>query len=226
MIFTRKFLIQALLEGIVPLTCINCTNPISYGAHVAGACSFCVMNWGVFEPDISGTTLFRERYYSSWCAVGFRLRDKGTRAIVHRCKYGGEPRLVKTLGRWLAHRWPPPPSGSVLIPIPIHWKRRLQRGYNQAERLADGMAEVWGVQVDGGGLVRLKHGKSLTGSGRKDRSKALRHTYGVNKKEKSDLRLVVLVDDVLTTGATLRACRDVLEKQGRKVVGAVVLAMA
>lgn len=226
MIFTTKFLSQALLEGIVPLTCINCANPISFEAHVAGVCSFCVMNWGVFEPDSSGTTLFRERYYSTWCAVGFRLRDTGTRAIVHRCKYGGEPGRVKTLGRWLALRWPPPPKGSVLIPIPIHWKRRLQRGYNQAERLADGMAEVWGLEVDGGGLIRFKHGKSLTGSGRKDRGEALRHTYGVNQKEKTDLRLVVLVDDVLTTGATLRACRDILEKKGRKVVGAVVLAMA
>jgi competence protein ComFC len=226
MIFTRKFLNEVILEGIVPLTCLKCTYPISFEGHVAGVCSFCVMNWDIFESDLTSKTLFRERFYSDWCAVGFRLRDSGTRAIIHRCKYGGDPKCIKTLGRWMACRWPPPPKGSVLTPIPIHWKRRLQRGYNQAKLFADGMAEVWGIEVDGGELIRLKHGKSLTGSGRQDRGEALKLTYGLNNKLKSDQRLVVLVDDVLTTGATLRACRAILEKQGRKVVGAAVLAMA
>ena len=158
--------------------------------------------------------------------MGFRLRDSGTRAILHRCKYGGDPKCIKGLGRWMACRWPPPPKGSVLTPVPIHWKRRLQRGYNQAKVFADGLAEVWGIEVDGGALLRVKHGKSLTGSSRQERGEVLKQTYGCDHKVNSDSRLVILVDDVLTTGATLRACRDILEKQGRKVVGAVVLAMA
>ncbi len=226
MIFTLNFLSQALLEGIAPLTCLKCAEPIPFESHVAGVCSFCVMNWGVFESDMTSITLFRERFYVEWIAVGFRLRESGTSAIIHRCKYGGDPKCIKKLGRWMARRWPSPPSGSVLIPIPIHWKRRLQRGYNQAKLFAEGMAEVWEVEVDSGALLRLKHGKSLTGSSRKGRGEALKKTFGCHHKMMSDQRLVILVDDVLTTGATLRACRDALEKQGQKVVGAVVLAMA
>ena len=226
MILTRKFLCQALLEGIAPLTCLKCAEPIPFETHIAGVCSFCVMNWGVFETDMTSITLFRERFYTEWIAVGFGLRDSGTRAILHRCKYGGDPKCIKGLGRWMACRWPPPPKGSVLTPVPIHWKRRLQRGYNQAKVFADGLAEVWGIEVDGGALLRVKHGKSLTGSSRQERGEVLKQTYGCDHKVNSDSRLVILVDDVLTTGATLRACRDILEKQGRKVVGAVVLAMA
>ena len=226
MILTRKLICQALLEGIAPLTCLKCAEPIPFETHIAGVCSFCVMNWGVFETDMTSITLFRERFYTEWIAVGFRLRDSGTRAILHRCKYGGDPKCIKGLGRWMACRWPPPPKGSVLTPVPIHWKRRLQRGYNQAKVFADGLAEVWGIEVDGCALLRVKHGKSLTGSSRQERGEGLKQTYGCNHKVNSDSRLVILVDDVLTTGATLRACRDILEKQGRKVVGAVVLAMA
>jgi len=226
MIFTRKFLSQALLEGIAPLTCLTCAKPIPFEAHVAGVCSFCVMDWGIFESDVTSLTLFRERFYVEWIAVGFRLRESGTSAIIHRCKYGGDPKCIKILGSWMAHRWPPPPSGSVLTPVPIHWKRRLQRGYNQAQLFADGMAEVWGVEVDVGALIRVQHGKSLTGSSRQGRGEALKQTYGFDHKVLSDQRPVILVDDVLTTGSTLRACRDILEKQGRKVVGAAVLAMA
>ena len=128
MILTRKFLCQALLEGIAPLTCLKCAEPVPFEAHVAGVCSFCMMNWGVFEADMTSITLFRERFYTEWIAVGFRLRDSGTRSILHRCQYGGNPKCIKGLGRWLACRWPPPPKGSVLTPVPFIGKEDYSEG--------------------------------------------------------------------------------------------------
>ena len=224
---TIKYLTQALIEGFVPQTCLSCGLPITYYGHVAGACSLCVMNWGVYEPGLVSSILFKERMNCVWSAVGFRLSDGGSRAIIHKCKYGGEPWRVKKLGNWIASRWDPPPEGVVLVPVPIHPKRKLQRGYNQAERLAAGLGEVWDVKVDGAGLIRKKHGASLTGSNRQGRSQALKQTYGFNhKKNRSKMSPVILVDDVLTTGATLRECREILELRGRVVLGAVVLALA
>ncbi|PCJ81711.1 MAG: hypothetical protein COA49_04165 [Bacteroidetes bacterium] len=221
-----KNLFEALLESIVPRTCMSCGREVRYEGHIAGACTICVTDWGVFEFGDISKTLFKERFFVTWCALGFRLGNGTSRAIIHKCKYGGEPGLVKELGRWMATRWPAPPIDVVLVPIPVHWKRRLQRGYNQAEKLAMGMSEVWSVEVDYSRLVRLKHGDSLTGSTREGREEALRETYGVANIDILDNRPVVLVDDVLTTGATLRACREVFEIHGREVIGAAVLALA
>ena len=222
-----KYLSYAFFEGFVPQTCLSCGVPITYYGHVAGSCSLCVLDWGVYEPGLVSSLLFKERMNCVWSAVGFRLSDGGSRAIIHKCKYGGSPGLAKKLGNWIATRWEPPPEGVVLVPVPIHPKRKLQRGYNQAERLAAGLGEVWGVAVDGAGLIRKKHGASLTGSNRQGRSQALKQTYGFNnKKNRSNMSPVILVDDVLTTGATLRECREILELSGRVVLGAVVLALA
>ena len=203
---TITYLTQALIEGFVPRTCLSCRKPMSYYGHVAGACSLCVINWGVYAPGVISNTLFKERMNCVWSAMGFRLSDGGSRAMIHKCKYGGEPWQVKQLGEWIATRWDPPPEGVVLVPV--HSKRKLQRGYNQAERLAAGLGEVWGVKMDEAGLIRKKHGASLTGSNR------------------SKMSPLILVDDVLTTGATLRECREILELRGRVVLGAVVLALA
>ena len=222
-----KYLGRALLEGFVPHTCFICGMPITYCGHVAGSCSLCVINWGVYEPGVVSNTLFKERMNCVWSAVGFRLSDGGARFIIHQCKYGGEPRLLRKLGNWIATRWEPPPKGVVLVPVPIHPKRKLQRGYNQSERFAVGLGEVWDVKVDGAGLIRKVHGVSLTGSNRQGRAQALRQAYGYNnKKNRSKMSPVILVDDVLTTGATLRECREILELRGRVVLGAVVLALA
>jgi predicted amidophosphoribosyltransferase len=198
---TITYLARALIEGFVPRTCLSCSKPIPYYGHVAGACSICVVNWGVYAPGVVSNTLFKERMNCVWSAMGFRLSDGGSRAMIHKCKYGGEPWRVKQLGEWIATRWDPPPEGVVLVPVPIHPKRKLQRGYNQAERLAAGLGEVWGVKVDEAGLIR-------------------------KKKNRSKMSPVILVDDVLTTGATLRECREILELRGRVVIGAVVLALA
>jgi len=124
----------------------------------------------------------------------------------------------------MARRWPAPETSSVLVPIPLHARRRFRRGYNQAEKLAEGLSGVWDIEIDKKVLIRKIHSASLTGSNRSGRAEVLKNVFylGESKCKKP----IILIDDVLTTGATLRACREVIEASGRRVVGAVVLALA
>ena len=152
--------------------------------------------------------------------------NEATEKVVHRMKYGGFPSAGRSLGRWIA-LGRTPPSHAILVPIPIHWRRRWRRGFNPTQALAEGLSATWGLEVRPGLLRRVKHQASLTSSSRAKRQQELIQTFQAPlSREKGEERSVVLIDDVLTTGATFRACRAELESRGHAVIGGVWLAMA
>lgn len=128
-------------------------------------------------------------------------------------KYHGKSDLAVKLGRWAATEaerqgfWE---GVDGLVPVPLHWWRHLRRGYNQAERLARGMAEVTGLPVVNL-IKRTKNRKpqsTLKGEGR------LKNAEGIYRASVPDEwrgKRLVIVDDVMTTGATLGACSEALQ---------------
>ncbi|HBS20852.1 MAG TPA: amidophosphoribosyltransferase, partial [Flavobacteriales bacterium] len=155
----------------------------------------------------------------------FRLRPD-THRVVHRAKYGGFPGQGRALGHWMTQEWPASPRGVVLVPVPLHWRRHVRRGFNPSQALAEGLATGWGCEVQPKLLRRLKHRVSLTSATRAARQSALRGAFGLREDCRTALpERVVLVDDVLTTGATFRACQQVFGAEGVEVVGGVWLAM-
>lgn len=120
----------------------------------------------------------------------------------------------------------------MLVPVPLHWRRRWRRGFNPPQALAEGLAKEWTRKVRPEAMVRTRHRVSLTHASRTARLEALEATYHMNAVvpfDEDDGQAkppVVLVDDVLTTGATFRVCRKVLEEAGHEVLGGVWLALA
>jgi len=192
--------------------------------EVAGICPPCRWAWPTLPSHVASQILARERAGCEVFGVGFRLRS-GTHDVLHRVKYGGFPREGRALGQWMAQGWRAPPPGSVLVPVPLHWRRRWRRGFNPPEAVAEGLAMGWGRELRTDLIRRFRHRSSLTASTRAARLDALTNMYqgGSNKGSGCE---VVLVDDVLTTGATFRVCRSVLEASGHRVIGGVWLAMA
>lgn len=117
--------------------------------------------------------------------------------------------------------------GAVVVPVPLHWRRRWARGYNQAEELARGVADRLKLRRVNP-LRRVKATALLAGLGRTERARTLRNAFRIRARQAAAVkgRTVFLVDDVLTTGATCGAAARALKQAGAARVVAVVIARA
>ena len=96
----------------------------------------------------------------------------------------------------------------VLVPVPLHWRKRLRRGYNQSEYLTEGMARSLGCRVDTRSVVRRVHNKSQALSGREHRWENVQGIFGVRHPERLIGKHILLVDDVFTSGFTIASCAE------------------
>lgn len=133
--------------------------------------------------------------------------------IVHAMKFRGCSELCLMMGRQMGLQLLR--SGrfddvDLLIPIPLHWLRRLRRGYNQSELLCRGIAQVMARPVVEGAVVRHRYTRQQSLQKGTNRSSNVEGAFRLRHPELLEGRHVLLVDDVLTTGATIVACADPL----------------
>ena len=130
-------------------------------------------------------------------------------SVVHQIKYYGNLRLARQFGHLLGSELVA--SGrfvdvDCLIPVPLHRRRKWQRGYNQSELLCKAMAEVLHKPVVTGNLIRRRYTTSQTRKNRQDRMDNMKEVFAVRHPERLVDRHILLVDDIITTGATIENC--------------------
>lgn len=143
----------------------------------------------------------------------FYTEGSGWRRLIHAFKYRGAWRLARDMGAWYGSYLAD--SGwyadvDVVLPVPLHPFKRIGRGYNQAEYLAEGIAGALGIDVARRGVVRLRNNPSQALGPKSGRWENVRNLFAVRRPELFAGRHVLLVDDVLTTGATVASCAEAL----------------
>ncbi len=143
-------------------------------------------------------------------------------------KYDNQPQIAKPLGQWLAQAWlnSQPQQKLVVVPIPLHAAKLKIRGYNQAELLAESFCHFTGLGLQPQGLKRIKATDaqfSLSGSQREE-NLADAFVLGTEFHRQRPNNRVLLLDDIYTTGATVRSAVQALQKQGIAVYGVVAIA--
>jgi ComF family protein len=148
--------------------------------------------------------------------------------LIHQMKYRGKKELGFQLGRWcgleIAALNGPHMQADMLIPVPIHRVRRMQRGYNQSEWISDGLSQSMGIVSRTDVLERTKFISSQTRKNRTERWANVASVFSVTRPDSVLGKHVIIVDDVLTTGATLDSCIIELRKAGAKTVGVIAIA--
>lgn len=160
------------------------------------------------ESDVGEVPIYAATYY-----------NETSRKLVLAYKHGGRIALARLLARLIAVRLPDSPEGRappVLVPVPLHRWRLWQRGFNQAALLTQELARLGKGEPVVEALVRHKRTPNLGGLGRDARERVLTGAIRLNPAWLTRLagRDVVLVDDVLTSGATSRACIAAMAEAG------------
>lgn len=154
-------------------------------------------------------------------------RDTLKRAISG-LKYDRQPDLATPLGEWLAKAWLQHPisHNRVLsaIPIPLHPDKQQQRGYNQAELIARAFCRITGYPLAAQGLTRIRPTEALFNLSPQQREQTLTQAFQLGRVPRKTQ--ILLIDDIYTTGATVRAAIQVLNRSGYSVLGVAAVAKA
>jgi ComF family protein len=148
------------------------------------------------------------------------------RDLVHLLKYGDRMDLVNPFGRWMARAGTEIlADAELLVPVPLHWTRLWQRRFNQSAALAHVVSRIASIPVADHVLTRTRATPPQIGLGRSERAKNVQGAFEVPKSMRSDIKRknIVLVDDVLTSGATANACARALLRAGAARVDVLVL---
>lgn len=157
-------------------------------------------------------------------AYSFGHYENELRRLIQLMKYDGVRTLAPRLGRWLAEALPRSERFDAIVPVPLHWLRFLQRGFNQSVLLGRELSRRTGIPLRTGVLRRVKATPKQTLLDDKGRRMNVRRAFrAVNPAAVRDRR-ILLLDDVLTTGATLNACARVLKEAGAAHVSTLTLA--
>src|SRR3954470_9554609 len=163
-------------------------------------------------------------YYRARAAVRY---DDVARTLVHALKYGDRLDLAPTMGRWMARAGRELlPDADALIPVPLHWRRLWARRFNQSALLAKAIARENSTAVADGVLKRVKATAQQVGLSQAERAQNVQGAFRVPTERRAEVagRRFVLIDDVLTSGATSDACARALLRAGAQSVDLLVFA--
>ena len=164
----------------------------------------------------------------SWDRARAVLRyDKHSRHLVLALKHADRTHLAKALGGWMRRAGAEVLDGAgLVVPVPLHWTRLFARRYNQAGLLAHAIRAAGGPPVAPDWLVRRRRTPSQGRLGPTARTRNVRGAFALRPGRSIRGQRIVLIDDVLTTGATVEECARILRRGGAEFVGVLTLARA
>ncbi|MDY5969239.1 MAG: ComF family protein [Bacteroidales bacterium] len=210
--------VKSFLELFFPQTCSCCGNTLV--GEEGGLCLYCQLHLpetdfacrknNAIEHRMAG----RVPFVAAMSLLVF-VQGGITQQLIHNIKYRGGRRLAYVMG----HRMGKAIAFSgrfgqvdALVPVPLHPRKERRRGYNQSLLLCEGLSDVLKCPIEARSLVRTKNTATQTSMSREERAENMCNVFSLNRAERLEGRHILLVDDVMTTGATISSCWDALKE--------------
>jgi ComF family protein len=230
---------RTVVDGMLPPRCLGCGETVGEPDALCGQCWAAIT---FFTPPLCaacGTPFAHPMGEDALCVACASARrswdraravlryDKHTRHLVLGLKHGDRTHVARAFGRWMHRAGDEVLAGAdLLVPVPLHWTRLLQRRYNQAALLAHAIHSAGGPHVAADWLVRRRRTPVQGHLGPAARERNVRGAFAIRRGRSFIGKRVVVIDDVMTTGATVEECARVLKRAGAASVGVLTLARA
>jgi ComF family protein len=225
-------MLKYLLNLFFPPVCSGCNSFLLTNEKVL--CTLCRHNIPLtnhhLNPENEAFKKFYGRIPLEYASAFFYFHKKGiVQELIHKLKYKGHQEIGSLLGTWYAEDLKEKTTvktADIIIPVPLHKKKLRERGYNQVTTFGLALSKELGIPYNDSLLFRTTYSKTQSQKSLLDRSEGINAVFNVSFNEKDHNKHYLLVDDVITTGATLEACSRALLKIPGARVSILCMAMA
>lgn len=211
-----KWIVEELAHYFLPNRCAVCNSKLlSEEIGVCLQCLYKLPKTNNFDEDNNiGEVLLAGRFpFEGVASFAFFTKQGLLQSLIHELKYNNKPAIGNLLGSLfgedLLHSHFLEPI-DVIVPVPLHPKKKVIRGYNQAEAFAQGISKATSIPISVDELIRVINNPTQTKRSKTQRWENVKGIFEVTSTDVFQNKHVLLVDDVITTGSTLEACANAL----------------
>lgn len=215
---------NSLAHLLYPRLCLGCGSDLILGKQII--CLDCinalpVTNFHLHRNNPAEKIFIGRIAVENVSSYTYFNKQSAIQNLLHQLKYKGKKEIGLYFGRRMGEAFGASERHKeidALVPLPLFFKRERKRGYNQAAVICEGISEVTGLPVLNNVITRRKNTETQTHKNREERWENIEGKFELINKEEIEGKHVLLVDDVLTTGATLEACgSELLKARGLKL---------
>ncbi len=213
-----------LIDLIFPQLCVACSHRPPVKEDVM--CLFCKAQVAESEDYLSLENSFTQHFWGrvqieTGSSLFYYNKGGKVQTAIQKLKYKNKREIGIALGRAFGKKLSNAPlyTGiNLIVPVPLHYKKERKRGYNQSDLFAIGLSESMNIPWSKKHLIRIKHTDTQTNKSRNERIDNVFSAFDIKHLKDIENKHILIVDDVLTTGATLEACaHEILKIRGTKV---------